>query len=159
MSVNVPAASEPSAGRMIFTLGLAGLLSGLVLVGVYEATLPRITANEARALREAVFQVVPGSSRMQALILSGDRLEPVEEFDPNDPSIVFGAYGDAGSLVGYAIPGEGAGFQDVIKLINRACGQGLKRLRNHLRDPPEGDSLVQERGHRLLVGRVENRSG
>ena len=53
-------ASEPSSARLILTLSLAGLISGLILVGVYEVTLPRILANQARDLREAVFKVLPG---------------------------------------------------------------------------------------------------
>ena len=43
---------EPSAIRLIATLSLAGLFSGLILVGAYEVTLPRILANQARELRE-----------------------------------------------------------------------------------------------------------
>jgi electron transport complex protein RnfG len=102
---------------MIGTLSLAGLLSGLVLVGAYEATLPRITRNQTEALRTAVFTVVPGSTSTQALRLEGTTLVPVDAAAPNDPLVVYGAYDDQGSLIGYAIPGEGAGFQDVITLL------------------------------------------
>jgi hypothetical protein len=41
------------ASKMVFVLSLAGLLSGLLIVLVYEFTLPMIEANRARAGREA----------------------------------------------------------------------------------------------------------
>jgi electron transport complex protein RnfG len=57
--------NEPSSLRLVATLGLAGLLSGLIIVSVYEATLPAIEAYKAKVLREAVFKVLPGVERMQ----------------------------------------------------------------------------------------------
>ena len=53
---------EPSSARLVLTLAVAGLLSGLAIVGAYETTLPTIEANNARALQKAVFKVVPGSA-------------------------------------------------------------------------------------------------
>ncbi len=51
-----PAAVAP---RMVLALGLAGLLAGLFIVVVYEATLPMIEANRAHGA--VVVQVVlPG---------------------------------------------------------------------------------------------------
>jgi len=112
-----PRAPEPSSVRMIVTLALAGLLSGLVLVAVYEATLPRITRNQAEALRRAVFTVVPGSTTTAALRYENGALTPVESAAPDDPTVVYGAYDEGGALLGYAIPGEGPGFQDAITLL------------------------------------------
>lgn len=103
--------------RMVVTLALAGLLSGLVLVFVYEATLPRITRNQAEALRRAVFTVVPGSTTTQPLRYEDGTLVRVESAAPDDPTVVYGAYDDAGTLLGYAVPGEGPGFQDAITLL------------------------------------------
>ena len=107
---------EPKiAPRMIFTLGLAGLLSGLLIVVVYEVTLPLITANRAEALRKAVFEVVPGASAMQQLIERDGAL--VVSGDVSDGEAIYAAYSDTGGFLGYAIPGEGAGFQDTIRLL------------------------------------------
>ncbi len=63
----VESSSEPTSARLITTLGLAGLISGLILVGAYELTLPLIQANQAQALQEAVFKVLPGIERMQEM--------------------------------------------------------------------------------------------
>ena len=107
-------APEPSSFRLVFTLAMAGLLSGLAIVGVYEWTLPIIEANNAAALRRAVFKVVPGSERMQGLVLTDDGARPAEQDETAD---VYAAYDAAGAFMGYAIAAEGAGFQDTIRLI------------------------------------------
>ncbi len=91
--------AEDTPVRLALTLAFAGLVSGLVLVSVYELTLPRITRNKAEALRRAVFEVVPGADRM-------------EKIDTD----LYGAFDDKG-FVGYAIAGQGAGFQDNISLL------------------------------------------
>ena len=113
----------PETPRLILTLGVAGLLSGLTIVGVYRATLPVIRANDARFLRQAVFEVVPGSQTMQRLVWQGEgqdgeggHLEPAAGVLGDEPS-VYAAYTEAGRFVGFAIPAEGAGFQDTIRLL------------------------------------------
>lgn len=109
-------ATEPSSARLILTLSLAGLISGLILVGAYELTLPRILANQARDLREAVFKVLPGVERFETLAFIDGNLQQVEE-DAEDVETIYAGYDNQDQFVGYAIPGEGVGFQDAIKLI------------------------------------------
>lgn len=112
--IAVPAAEEASPVKMVTTLGIAGLVSGLLIVGAYEVTLPRITANKAEELRQAVFQVVPGATDLQRMVWKNDAL--AAESEGKDEAI-FGAYGPDGKLLGYAIPAAGTGFQDTIALI------------------------------------------
>lgn len=110
-------APEPSAIRLVLTLAVAGLVSGLAIVGAYTITKPIIDRNDAAALRRAVFKVVPGSSRLQELVYDPQgTIRARREGDGNLPGI-YAAYGEDGTFRGYAIPGQGAGFQDVIKLI------------------------------------------
>ena len=105
-----------SSLRLVLTLAVAGLISGVAIIGIYEATLPTITANKARELREAVFKVLPGVSRMQPLVVRDGAL--VAEAQPSaDDSVVYGGYAQDGGFVGYAIPGAGPGFQDTIGLL------------------------------------------
>jgi len=106
--------SEANPVHMIATLGIAGLVSGLLIVGIYEITLPRITANKTEELREAVFQVVPGASSLQRLEWDGSALAVTPD---GKGDAIFGAYGDDGKLIGYAVPAEGNGFQDTVALI------------------------------------------
>jgi len=107
---------EPSSTRLIATLAFAGLLSGLIIVSVFQATLPAITAYKAKMLREAVLEVLPGSERMQRLVFRDGRLIVKEEED-KDEEAMFGGYDAESHLMGYAIPAAGPGFQDTIRLI------------------------------------------
>jgi len=98
------------------TLAIAGLVSGVAIIGIYETTLPTITANKARELREAVFKVLPGVTRMQALVYRDGRIMVVPEPQKDEP-VVYGGYDEQGDFVGYAMPGAGPGFQDTIALL------------------------------------------
>ena len=107
---------NPSAARLVTTLSAAGLLSGLIIVFVFEITLPTINAYKARVQREAVFKVLPGITRFERLVLQDGRLA-VATAEETDQEYVFGGYDDQDQLVGYAIPNAGPGFQDTISLL------------------------------------------
>lgn len=107
---------EPGSTRLVATLGIAGLLSGLIIVSVFEATLPGITAYKAKVLREAVLKVLPGASAMQRLVWRDGALVP-KDIEEIDEEALFGGYDSQGRFLGYAIPGAGPGFQDTISLI------------------------------------------
>ncbi len=102
-----------STPRLILTLGVAGLLSGIAIVGAYEITRPMIEANQARALRQAVFEVVPGAERLQALVERDGALVPATAEERG----IYAGYGAGGEFLGYAISGEAPGYQDIIKLL------------------------------------------
>nr|VFJ92153.1 MAG: electron transport complex protein RnfG [Candidatus Kentron sp. LFY] len=107
--------SQPSSLRLVFTLTLAGLFSGLAIVGIYDVTLPRITINKATALQTAVFKVLPGIATLQEIGYRDGNLfipETTAEIES-----VYAGFDDKDRLVGYAIPGEGPGFQDTIRLL------------------------------------------
>jgi electron transport complex protein RnfG len=120
ISIDQATTNEPGAIRLVGSLAIAGLLSGLVLVGVFLATAPRIERNRAEALRRAVFEVLPGTSAIETWVLGDDGVPtPYEGADdtlPKGEAIYAGVGGD-GSLVGVAIPADGAGFMDTIRLI------------------------------------------
>ena len=104
--------------RLIFTLALAGLAAGLVLVSVFLATQPLIQRNQAEELEAAIFRVLPGATSCKAFVLSEGGLVAIED-EAALPSgeAVYAGYDAQGTLIGYGIPGQGAGFQDTIKLI------------------------------------------
>ena len=108
--------AAPSSLRLVMTLAIAGLVSGVAIIGIYESTLPTITANKARELREAVFKVLPGVSRMQALVYRDGRIVAVPEPQKDEP-VVYGGYDEQSDFVGYAMPAAGPGFQDTIALL------------------------------------------
>jgi len=108
--------SSPSSLRLVLTLAIAGLVSGVAIIGIYEATLPTITENKARELREAVFKVLPGVSQMQALVYRDGELIVVDAPDKDEP-VIYGGYDEQGEFVGYAMPAAGPGFQDTIGIL------------------------------------------
>jgi electron transport complex protein RnfG len=108
--------SSPSSMRLVLTLAIAGLVSGMAIIGIYESTLPTITENKARELREAVFKVLPGVSQMQALVYRDDELIVVEAPDKDEP-VIYAGYDNEGSFLGYAMPAAGPGFQDTIAIL------------------------------------------
>ncbi len=111
----VPDKGSPSSLRLVMTLAIAGLISGVAIIGIYEATLQTITENKARELREAVFKVLPGVSDMQPFVYRDGKIV-VSEPDKDEP-VVYGGYDEQGAFVGYAMPGAGPGFQDTIKIL------------------------------------------
>jgi len=106
----------PLIPKLVITLTIAGLLSGLTLVAAYQITLPVIEANKAEALRRAVFLVLPGATRMQPLVWRNDQLLVPDTVQPKEEAIYAG-YDSTGAFLGYAIPSSGPGYQDVISLL------------------------------------------
>lgn len=135
--------------RLILTLGTAGLLSGLILVSVYLLTRPTIERNQAQALEKAIYRVVPGAVSRKAFILLSDRLVPEQSDSASAKNpMIFAAYDEQGNLLGYAIPAEGAGFQDTIRLIygfdpeqRRITGMEVLESRE---TPGLGDKIVKD---------------
>jgi len=109
-------ATSPSSLRLVLTLAIAGLVSGIAIIGIYESTLPTITANKARELREAVFKVLPGVTQMQPLVHRDSELVVVDQPDKDEP-VIYGGYDDQGDFLGYAMPAAGPGFQDTIAIL------------------------------------------
>ncbi len=137
----------PSSMRLVLTLAIAGLLSGIAIIGIYESTLPTITANKARELREAVFKVLPGVSRMQQLVYRDGELVASEEIAKDEP-VVYGGYDEEGDFLGYAIPGAGPGFQDTIGLLfgftpERQLVLGMEILESR-ETPGLGDKIYKD---------------
>ena len=110
---------EPSSTRLILTLGVAGMLSGFLLVGVYLLTLPRITQNRAEAIQRAVLKVLPGSTRAVPYVVSNGALAEFERKGNELPTVdaVYAGVAADGHQVGWAVPAQGPGFADVIKVL------------------------------------------
>ncbi len=89
--------------KMILTLTLLGLISGIGLSMVSNYTDPLIKQNEQEALREAVFYV----------------LQPTEDYEETtvDDKVIYESYDSSGDLVGYAFTASGGGYQGTIELM------------------------------------------
>ncbi len=143
-------AMEAGSLRMMGTLGFAGLCSGLAVVGIFLVTQPRIERNRAEALEAAIFRVLQGARSRAAFVAQGDEL--VRHDDANGTAgqqeLVYAGYDEAGALLGYAIPAEGPGFQDTIKLLygydakaERIVGMEVLESRE---TPGLGDKIIKD---------------
>ncbi|VAX40615.1 Electron transport complex protein RnfG, partial [hydrothermal vent metagenome] len=110
-------APEPGGLRLVATLALAGMLSGLLLAGAFQITKPIIEANKIRELRKGVIKVVPGSTIVSRMALRDGTIVPITDEEKTDDPVIYGGYDDAGTFQGYAIANEGAGFQDLIQVL------------------------------------------
>ena len=135
---------------MMLTLGIAGMCSGLALVGIFLVTLPLIERNRAEALEAAIFEVLEGATERVTYVLREGVLARFESPGGSLPKeeAVYAGYDQAGELVGFAIPAEGAGFQDTIKLIygydparQRVVGMQVLESRE---TPGLGDKIIKD---------------
>ncbi len=111
------APERASAWKMIRAMVGVGVLCGLFIVSVYQATLPRIERNKAAALQEAIFQVLPDATSSRTFVLAADgRFAELDGETPAD-RLIHAGYDDRDLLVGLAIETGGMGYQDVISVI------------------------------------------
>ena len=114
---------EPSSFKLVFALGIAGLLSGIILVSTFIYTNPLIKANKEAAIQRAIFKVLPECESYVSLISeNGALIEKVEGVDQKeeadkDELLIYAGYNANKELVGFAIPGSEPGFQDIIATI------------------------------------------
>ncbi len=110
-------ASRPASWPMYRALVGVGVVCGLLIVSVFVLTLPIIARNEAQALQQAVFQVLPGAVTRASFVLTADT-GPRAAVEGDDPRhMVHAGYDADGQLVGIAIEAQGMGYQDVIRIL------------------------------------------
>ncbi len=135
---------------MMVTLGIAGLCSGLAIVGIFLVTQPMIERNRAEALEAAIFRVLEGAKTRAAFVLREGKLSRFESPTNSLPKeeAVYAAYDEAGALVGFAVPAEGPGYQDTIKLlygynVERKRVVGMEVLESR-ETPGLGDKIIKD---------------
>lgn len=117
--------APPSTWHMYRAMVGVGMGCGLLIVTVYQLTLPIIEVNKAEALQKAIFQVLPDAVSSTAYLLdqSGgfQALASEGEGEGTAPApaekLVYAGYNDAGELAGIAIEAQGMGYQDIIRLM------------------------------------------
>ncbi|MFW6205598.1 MAG: FMN-binding protein [Gemmatimonadota bacterium] len=114
-----PQVEEVPSWRLITTLTVAGMLAGLLIVGVFQWAQPRILEYQATVLREAIHEVLGAPDEVQTLYLRDGALseQPPAGVDTARAERVFLGYSGGGTPVGFAITGGQPGFQDVIEII------------------------------------------
>jgi len=111
---------EPSSLKLVFTLGVAGLLSGIILVATFIYTKPMIQANKEAAIQRAIFKVLPECTTFSTLTLEDGKLslkvtgDSNKEENDKDELLIYAGFNANENLIGFAISGSEPGFQDVI---------------------------------------------
>jgi len=142
--------NQPSSARIVLSLGFAGLLAGLVLVGGYLGTFERIQKNQAERLQRAIFTVLPGANHADPYRLLEGTLEKVESDGApiTGDNVVYLGLDEKGETLGYAVPAKGPGFMDTISLLygfdpsSRAI-VGMAVL-EHRETPGLGDKITKD---------------
>jgi electron transport complex protein RnfG len=112
-------APNVSSIRLLGTMGGAGAVAGLLIVVVYQLTLPSVLANRAARLDRAIQQVLPGVTRVEPLYLVDGALTGTlpAGIDAKKVEKIYAGRDGGGSLKGYAIPTSEPGFQDAVDII------------------------------------------
>jgi H+/Na+-translocating ferredoxin:NAD+ oxidoreductase subunit G len=147
---DVPLREDTPSWRLVATLSLAGVAAGLLIVSVFVATQPRILEHHARALREAVQEVLGDPATTETLYVIDGALTPdlPQGMDSLSVERVFVGYDESGRRLGLAIKGAEPGFQDVINLIFGYDPVGRRLLGMKVLDNKEtpglGDKIVKD---------------
>ncbi|PLX34018.1 MAG: FMN-binding protein [Hyphomicrobiales bacterium] len=146
MSAPAPEAARQAAPTLPMLLVLTGIamLSGLLVVMVYQLTKPAIEANQLAAIEAAVFQVVPGAVSQSTYVVGKDSLTPYAKGMSGER--VYAGYDKDGKLLGVAINAGAQGYAGMIYLLYGydpacQCIRGIKVLKM-VETPGLGDKIL-----------------
>jgi electron transport complex protein RnfG len=112
-------APEVSSLKLLSTLAIAGAAAGLLVVGVYRATLPTIEKYEAAKVESAVREVLKAPARWDTLYLQGGMLTrtPTARDDRKSLRKAYVGFDAAGKQLGVAVTAQEPGFQEEVQLM------------------------------------------
>lgn len=143
MSTQTPTGSW----AMIRTLAMVSVISGFLVVLMYQATAQRIAENRKHAVEEAVFKVIPGAVERVSFAMSPEGFTRVEGKEITGPK-VYAGYDAAGKLLGIAFEGAAQGYGDIVHSLfgydpARECVIGMVVLESK-ETPGLGDKVSTE---------------
>jgi electron transport complex protein RnfG len=109
--------------RMIVTLGLVAMFSGLLVVLTWQLTYAPIRENQRIMIETAIFKVVPGAVKREVFYMTEQGV--IREADYNSIKIsnssehirFYAAYNHQNQLQGIAAEGAAQGYADMVKLL------------------------------------------
>jgi electron transport complex protein RnfG len=146
-NLNVPSKSPDNASiPMLATLGGIAMLSGLLVVFVFQVTKPYIEENQRIATQKAVFKVVPGAKTHKEFVVTTDGIHAVGA--GNIGIHVFAGYDKTGKLLGVAANAGAQGYADMIHILYGydpacQCIRGIKVLKT-AETPGLGDKIITD---------------
>ncbi|GFO71449.1 electron transport complex protein RnfG [Bathymodiolus japonicus methanotrophic gill symbiont] len=105
----------PSSAKLITTLATVAMISGLLVVLVYEFTKPIIAENQRMATERAIFTVLPSAKSHLTFVVEQDKLKLTG--DKTEGELVYAGYDQHNNLVGVAINAAAQGYQDIVKIL------------------------------------------
>jgi len=138
----------PSSAKLISSLGLVAMISGLLVVLVYEFTKPIIAENQRLATERAIFKILPQAVTRLTFTVQADSL--VLGDDKSTGELIYAAYDKNKQLVGVALNASAQGYQDTIKLLyafqpNTGCITGFDVLKS-TETPGFGTKITSDPG-------------
>jgi len=92
-----------------------GLLCSVIIVSVYQATLPVIRQNKIDLLQRSLYQLFPDAVSFQYYAYANGQFSRLSS--DVDRASVISSYDSHQMLAGFAIRARGMGYQDVIELL------------------------------------------
>lgn len=105
----------PSSTKLITTLATVAMISGLLVVLVYEYTKPIIAENQRLATERAIFKVLPKAKSRLTFVVRQDKL--VLANDKTQGDLIYAGYDKQNKFVGVALNAAAQGYQDLIKIL------------------------------------------
>jgi len=105
----------PSSAKLISTLAVVAMISGLLVVLVYEFTKPIIAENQRLATERAIFKVLPKATSRLTFVVNNDKLTLAD--DKTVGELIYAGYDKNKQLVGIALNAAAQGYQDTVKLL------------------------------------------
>lgn len=122
-----------STKNLILTLAAIGIISALLLTFVYEWTTPYIQANQARARKQAINEVLPD-------------VEKIEEVEKNG-NLFYEGYDAEGNQIGVAFQNSGGGYNGAIEIMIGVDSEDNKiykiSILNHQETPGLGARITE----------------
>jgi electron transport complex protein RnfG len=141
--IKSPMSATPS-WLMYRTLVGIGLICALVVVTVFEVTFPIIKINQQQALENALYQVLPNAKSFTTYALDDDN--HFQKAADDNTFVLYACYDINLTLIGFAIPARGMGYQDTIELL-----YGFSMLKQTI----EGLVILQNRETPGLGNKIE----
>ena len=115
---DTPEINTPSFA-MVRTLGLVSVICGIIIVGIYQLTLPAVNANKKLALERQVFKVLPNAKRVVPYFAtqSGISMAEGQDMAPAGSVIFYAVYDAANKLAGIAAEASSSGYADQVRIL------------------------------------------
>jgi len=103
--------------KMLKAMVGIGLICALMIVLIFELTLPRIERLRAEALERAIFKVIPGTIKTATFQL--DQTNSIMPFsnDNADAQKLYAGFDQNDKLSGIAIEARGQGYADILSIL------------------------------------------